>query len=84
MVFSSIVFLFTFLPAALLLYYASPRRGKNAALLLISLLFYAWGEPVYIVLLLFSAVTDYANGLLIERFRGRTGLQRLTLIFSSR
>lgn len=82
MVFSSIVFLFTFLPAALLLYYASPRRGKNAALLLISLLFYAWGEPVYIVLLLFSAVTDYANGLLIERFRGRTGLQRLTLIFS--
>lgn len=82
MVFSSIVFLFTFLPAALLLYYASPRRGKNAALLLISLLFYAWGEPVYIVLLLFSAVTDYANGLLIERFRGRTALQRLTLIFS--
>ncbi|MFD3272333.1 MBOAT family protein [Paenibacillus dendritiformis] len=82
MVFSSIVFLFTFLPAALLLYHASPRRGKNAALLLISLLFYAWGEPVYIVLLLFSAVTDYANGLLIERFRGRTGLQRLTLIFS--
>ncbi|MGG3835793.1 MBOAT family O-acyltransferase [Paenibacillus thiaminolyticus] len=82
MVFSSIVFLFTFLPAALLLYHASPRRGKNAALFLISLLFYAWGEPVYIVLLLFSAVTDYANGLLIERFRGRTGLQRLTLIFS--
>lgn len=82
MVFSSIVFLFTFLPAALLLYFASPRRGKNAALLLISLLFYAWGEPVYIVLLLFSAVTDYANGLLIERFRGRTALQRLTLIFS--
>ncbi|BFH16144.1 MBOAT family protein [Paenibacillus melissococcoides] len=82
MVFSSIVFLFTFLPAALLLYYASPRRGKNAALLLISLLFYAWGEPVYIVLLLFSAVTDYGNGLLIERFRGRAALQRLTLIFS--
>ncbi|PZM63095.1 MBOAT family O-acyltransferase [Paenibacillus dendritiformis] len=82
MVFSSIVFLFTFLPAALLVYYTSPRRGKNAALLLISLLFYAWGEPVYIVLLLFSAVTDYANGLLIERFRGRTALQRLTLIFS--
>lgn len=82
MVFSSIVFLFTFLPAALLLYYASPGRGKNAALLLISLLFYAWGEPVYIVLLLFSAVTDYANGLLIERFRDRTALQRLTLIFS--
>lgn len=82
MVFSSIVFLFTFLPAALLLYYASPRRGKNAALLLISLLFYAWGEPVYIVLLLFSAVTDYVNGLLIERFRDRIALQRLTLIFS--
>ncbi|WCR26934.1 MBOAT family protein [Paenibacillus thiaminolyticus] len=82
MVFSSVVFLFTFLPAALLLYYTSPRGGKNAALLLISLLFYAWGEPVYIVLLLFSAVTDYVNGLLIERFRGRTALQRLTLIFS--
>ena len=49
MLFSSVPFLFYFLPAALLLYFLVPRRLKNAALLLASLFFYAWGEPKYVV-----------------------------------
>ena len=71
MVFSSIPFLFFFLPICLILYYAVPYRWKNSVLLFFSLIFYAWGEPVYIVLMLFSTVVDYVNGRLIGRFRGR-------------
>ncbi len=70
MVFSSVLFLFRFLPIFMICYFLAPGRMKNFILLLGSLIFYAWGEPVYILLMLFSTVTDYANGLLIERFRG--------------
>ena len=67
MVFSSIVFLFTFLPIVLILYYIIPGRGKNIVLLLGSLLFYAWGEPVYIFLMIFSIFFNYISGLDIAR-----------------
>ena len=67
MVFSSIVFLFTFLPIVLILYYIIPGRGKNIVLLLGSLLFYAWGEPVYIFLMIFSIFFNYISGLVIAR-----------------
>ena len=70
MVFSSIVFLFRFLPLFLICYFAVPQRMKNIILLLGSLVFYAWGEPVYVVLLLFSLFSDYVHGRLIERFHG--------------
>jgi len=50
MVFSSLLFLFRFLPAVLLCYYLVPRRARNFVLFLFSLIFYAWGEPVYIIL----------------------------------
>lgn len=69
MVFSSLPFLFYFLPIAHIIYYISPRRLKNMTLLAVSLLFYAWGEPIYIFLLLFSAVADYIHGLFIEKYR---------------
>ncbi|TYP69406.1 MBOAT family O-acyltransferase [Paenibacillus methanolicus] len=69
MVFSSLLFLFAFLPAVLVLYYGAPRQAKNAILLAASLLFYAWGEPVYIVLMLFSTVMDYLFGLALDRER---------------
>ncbi|MBS6509987.1 MAG: MBOAT family protein [Paraclostridium bifermentans] len=69
MVFSSIVFLFTFLPITLILYYISPRKMKNIVLLLISLIFYAWGEPVYVFLMMFTTVFDYLIGLLINKYR---------------
>lgn len=70
MVFGSIVFLFRFLPLFLICYFAVPQRMKNFILLLGSLVFYAWGEPVYIVLLLFSTLSDYIHGRLIEHFSG--------------
>jgi alginate O-acetyltransferase complex protein AlgI len=72
MVFSSLVFLYLFLPVCLLLYYAIPSlKGKNMALTALSLVFYAWGEPVWVLLLVFSAVLDYVNGRIIGRCRGR-------------
>ena len=55
MIFSSIFFIFVFLPAALLLYYVVPFRLKNLVLLLVSLVFYAWGEPVYVICLLYTS-----------------------------
>ena len=54
MVFSSITFLYFFLPAVLLIYYISPKKIKNIVLLLSGLFFYAWGEPVYVVIMIFS------------------------------
>lgn len=71
MVFSSDLFIFFFLPAVLLAYYLSPRRTRNLCLLAFSLIFYSWGEPVYILIMLFSTAFDYINGRLIERFRAR-------------
>jgi len=71
MVFSSLLFLFYFLPVVLGLYYLAPRRYKNLVLFVCSLFFYAWGEPIYIVLMLFSSVVDYTHGLLIEKYRGK-------------
>ncbi len=67
MVFSSMLFLFLFLPAVLAVYYGAPRRMKNLVLFLTSIVFYAWGEPVYIFLMLFSTLADYAFGLLLDR-----------------
>ncbi|MCM1064658.1 MAG: MBOAT family protein [Eubacterium sp.] len=71
MVFSSVMFLFRFLPFFFIAYFLIPGRGKNVILFLGSLLFYAWGEPVYVLLMLFSTIVDYVNGRLIGRFRGR-------------
>ncbi len=71
MVFSSVVFLFRFLPIFMICYYLVPRRMKNFVLLIGSLFFYAWGEPVYVMLMLFSTVSDYLHGILIDRFRGK-------------
>ena len=76
MVFSSIPFVFFFLPACLTLYYAVPFRLKNHVLLFFSLLFYAWGEPVYILLMLFVTMVDYTAGRLMER----TGKRKIVLI----
>ena len=70
-----------FLPAVLLFYYAVPRQAKNAVLFLFSLLFYAWGEPIYVVLMLFSTVLDYTCGRLVEKYRG-TSKQKIGLIIS--
>lgn len=66
----------------MLLYFAVPFRFKNFVLLVFSLFFYAWGEPIYILLMVFSSIVDYCNGLLIEKFRYRKGLKHVFLIVS--
>lgn len=82
MVFSSLLFLFLFLPVFILLYYLSPMRIRNAILLVTSLIFYAWGEPIYIFIMIFSTVFDYMNGILIESYRHRKAIARGALIMS--
>ena len=69
MVFSSILFLFRFLPIFLILYFLVPKRMRNLVLFFGSLFFYAWGEPVYVILMLFSTVSDYTLGLCIEKYQ---------------
>lgn len=72
MLFSSMTFLYYFLPAVLIVYFMAPEKHKNFVLLLASLLFYGWGEPVFVVLMLLSIAVQYALGLLIEA-RRKTG-----------
>lgn len=67
MVFSSVSFLFYFLPVIFILYFLAPRKRRNLVLFLGSLFFYAWGEPVYILLMLFSILANYTLGRLMER-----------------
>ena len=104
MVFSSLLFLFRFFPAVLLLYFVPPailrvfgKRGRgtspecdddlpyrNVVLFLTSLVFYAWGEPVYVLLMLFSIAQNYAAGLAIARFQrvGKRGAAKASLVLS--
>ena len=84
MVFSSTTFLLAFLPLVAILYYICPRKLRNGLLLVFSLLFYGWGEPKYILIMLFSTVFDYCNGLAIGRFRskGREGSAKAVLVIS--
>lgn len=79
MVFSSVIFLFRFFPFFFLLYYLVPRKMKNLVLFLGSLFFYAWGEPVYVLLMLFSTLVDYTHGRLLERRRGKAGARGILL-----
>jgi alginate O-acetyltransferase complex protein AlgI len=71
MVFASLIFLFLFLPLNLFLYYSSGSyRWRNAILIIFSLFFYGWGEPIWISLLIISSFLDWVNALFIERYRG--------------
>lgn len=81
MVFSSVLFLFRFLPIFMICYFLVPRNMKNLVLFLGSLVFYAWGEPVYIFLMLFSTISDFVWGRLIEEYRGGGPLQDLFVMF---
>lgn len=69
MVFSSLIFLFRFLPLTLLAYYIVPRKMRDLVLFLASLIFYAWGEPVYVVLILISTCVDYTTGRIAWYYR---------------
>ena len=71
MVFSSPYFLFLYLPIVLLVYYLTPLKARNAVLLVFNLIFYAWGEPVYILIMFASIAIDYTHGMLVERCKRR-------------
>ena len=82
MVFSSIFFLFYFLPITLLIYYIVPRKFKNTVLFIASLIFYGWGEPIYITIMIFSTIVDYSHGILIEKYRYNRQRAKLILLSS--
>ena len=82
MVFSSILFLFRFMPAAFAIYYLVPRRFKNFTLLVLSLIFYSWGEAKYFPVMIASIVVDYTASGLIESHRNNKLICRLGLIYS--
>ena len=67
MVFSTPYFLFLYLPIVLLLYYIVPLKFRNLVLLIVSLAFYGWGEPVYILIMFASIIIDYTHGMLVQR-----------------
>ena len=69
MVFSSLIFLFAYLPLTLLCYYTVPRKWRNIVLFVLSLLFYGWGEPIYLLLMVLSITSAYLFGFLIEKHR---------------
>ena len=74
--FSSLPFLFGFLPITLAIYFVVPLRWRNLVLLLTSLIFYGWGEPVYIGIMGLSILIDYTHGMLVEKYRSRDALAR--------
>lgn len=82
MVFSSMTFLFMFLPIVLILYYLSPMKGKNLIILVSGLIFYAWGEPVYVVIMIFSTLVDYTAGRIMDKFDDNKRARLICLIIS--
>ena len=82
MVFSSLLFLFRFLPTVLAVYYVVPRRFRNAVLFIFSLIFYAWGEPVYIILMLVSILVSYISGILLQKFTRSSTILIISCVFS--
>lgn len=82
MVFSSIMFLYFFLPCVLLIYYIAPKKFKNIILLISGMFFYAWGEPIYVLLMLLTTVVDYSAGRIIDKFDLVPSIRRTALIGS--
>ena len=81
MIFSSVFFLFVFLPVTLILYFIVPWKFKNLLLLLVSLIFYAWGEPIYVFLMLFSIIFNYFGGLQIDSLKQSGDTKKLKFSF---
>ena len=82
MVFSGLPFLFFYLTATLLIYKLTPLKLRNLMLLIASLLFYGWGEPVYIVIMFLSTAVDYTHGMLVERWRDNDRKARMAVASS--
>ena len=82
MVFSSILFMFIYLPVVLALYYLSPLKWRCIVLFVVNLIFYGWGEPIYVSLMIFSTVVDYVHGMLVEKYRANDKLARKIVLSS--
>lgn len=82
MVFSSLIFMFAFLPLTLAIYYILPKKCRNAFLLIADLIFYGWGEPVLVLLMLFSIVINYIAGLIIDKKKDDNRFRKAVLIVS--
>ncbi|MBP3326200.1 MAG: MBOAT family protein [Coprococcus sp.] len=82
MVFSSLTFLFLFLPIVLILYYIIPKQLKNLFILISGLFFYAWGEPIYVFIMIASTLIDYFAGLVIYKFGHKPAMRKAALIIS--
>ncbi|WP_294467937.1 MBOAT family protein [uncultured Ruminococcus sp.] len=82
MVFSSLVFLFAYLPITLLAYYLVPRQGRNIFLFIINLVFYGWGEPMLVALMVFNIFFNYIGGFLVDRYRQDKKKKKLFLILT--
>lgn len=82
MIFSSILFIFRFLPIALILYYITPQKYKNLILTLLSLVFYSWGEGKYFLIMIASIIIDYTAGRLIYRYKNEIKKKTIVLCIS--
>lgn len=82
MVFSSLVFLFAYLPITLLIYYLVPRQGRNIFLFIINLVFYGWGEPKLVLLMVFNIFFNYMGGWFIDKYRQDAKKKKLFLILT--
>ncbi len=82
MVFSSLVFLFVYFPLVLGVYYLCPLKWRNIVLLIFNLVFYGWGEPVYVLLMMFSVLVDYLLGIGIDKWRNNRCIAKSFLIIS--
>lgn len=82
LVFSSLVFLFAYLPITLLAYYLVPRQGRNIFLFIINLVFYGWGEPMLVLLMVFNIFFNYIGGFLVDRYRQDKKKKKLFLILT--
>lgn len=83
MVFSSLLFLFRYLPFVLVLYFICPKKLRNLLLFVVSLIFYAWGEPIYVVLMIFSTLVDYTHGLLVAHYKAAGNTRAAKLVVAS-
>lgn len=82
MVFSSLVFLFAYLPITLLAYYLVPRQGRNIFLFIVNLIFYGWGEPKLVLLMVFNIFFNYIGGWLVDKYRADVKKKKLFLILT--
>lgn len=80
MVFSSLVFMFAYLPITLLAYYLVPRQGRNIFLFIVNLIFYGWGEPKLVLLMVFNIFFNYIGGWLVDKYRADAKKKKLFLI----